>query len=130
MPFTYCTECGYKNVYTIKEAKFCAGCGKPLVEEARNQKLNPNNNDFESAYAQEDSEAQQESLPTIQKLEYTVDMASSKPMTIGDIINTKKEGTERLNRSASAHGTKDSSLEELEAQSIKECRTSKFSEDS
>jgi hypothetical protein len=130
MPFTYCTECGYKNVYTIKEAKFCAGCGQSLTEEARSQRSNPNNN-LQSAIAkEEDAEAQEGSLPNIQKLEYTVDMASSKLTTIGDLINTKKEGTERLNRSASPGNKKNSTLEELEAQSIRECRTSKFSEDS
>ena len=30
MANTYCTNCGYKNEYSIHPPKFCGGCGKPL----------------------------------------------------------------------------------------------------
>ena len=37
MPFIYCTQCGYKNVFTTRQAKFCAGCGNSLVQTQTDQ---------------------------------------------------------------------------------------------
>ena len=118
MPFKYCTECGYKNVFTTRKAKFCAGCGQSLVEEGANP-----------AHADPPKQAQAnlendppEGIPNIQKLEYTVDAVSKNP-TIGDLINTKKQGSERFTKKATGN-SKSLSLEEVEAQSIRECGTS------
>jgi hypothetical protein len=119
MPFKYCTECGYKNVFTTRKAKFCAGCGQSLVEEG----VNP-------AHADPPKQAQAnlendppEGIPNIQKLEYTVDTASKNP-TIGDLINTAKEGSERFKRKAKG-GSKALSREELESESMRECGSSR-----
>ena len=119
MPFIYCTECGYKNVFTTRKAKFCAGCGQSLVEEGANP-----------AHAGPPKQAQAnlendppEGIPNIQKLEYTVDLAS-KPPTIGDLINTKSEGSERPERNA-GKVSKASTREEIEAESMRECGSSR-----
>ena len=118
MPFTYCTECGYKNVFTTRKAKFCAGCGQSLVEEGANP-----------AHADPPKQAQAnlendppEGIPNIQKLEYTVDAVSKNP-TIGDLINTKKQGSERLAKKVTGSPEK-LSLEQVEAQSLRECGSS------
>ena len=119
MPFKYCTECGYKNVFTTRKAKFCAGCGQSLVEEG----VNP-------AHADPPKQAQAnlennppEGIPNIQKLEYTVDTASKNP-TIGDLINTRDEGSERSERNLKKV-SKISTREEVEAESMRECGSSK-----
>ena len=118
MPFTYCTECGYKNVFTTRKAKFCAGCGQSLVEEEGNP-----------AHADPPKQAQAnlensppEGIPSIQKLEYTVDTASKNP-TIGDLINTRDKGSERSERKAGKI-LKAVTREEIEAESMRECGSS------
>ena len=93
MPFIYCTECGYKNVFTTRKAKFCAGCGQSLAEEATG-KSNPTPNRLQSAQANLQGDSPVEGVPNIEKLEYTVDLASEAP-TIGDLINTREEGPKR-----------------------------------
>ena len=125
MPFIYCTECGYKNVFTTRRAKFCAGCGQSLLEEAGDKKSNAAINNSQSTRAavqQEEPEAA--SIPNIHKLEYTVDSVQKK-QTIGDLINTKKEGDERFERSSNASRGTPKSREEVEAESIRECASSK-----
>ena len=113
MPFTYCTECGYKNVFTTRKAKFCAGCGQPFVEEKASL----------TSVAQDDSQNNPiEGIPNIQKLEYTVD-ATSKPPTVGDLINTRDEGSEQYERNT-GKVSKASTREEIEAESMRECGTS------
>ena len=118
MPFKYCTECGYKNVYTTRQAKFCAGCGESLIEEQTTKKSNSSS---QAAQANLENDAP-EAIPSIQKLEYTVEAAGKNP-TIGDLINTKKTGTERVKRKT-AGNSQTLSLEEIEAQSIQECGSS------
>ena len=52
MPFRYCTQCGFKNVYTLNEAKFCAGCGQPLNQaSAGNEPRTTNAPHLQSAHA-------------------------------------------------------------------------------
>ena len=118
MPFKYCTECGYKNVYTTRQAKFCAGCGESLLEGQMTEKstssLRPTQPDLENDATGE--------IPNIQKLEYTVDTASKNP-TIGDLINTRKAGGERIKKKATK-APETLSLKEIEAQSIQECGSS------
>ena len=118
MLFTYCTECGYKNTFTTRKAKFCAGCGQSLVEEER-----------DPAHADSPKQAQAnlennppEGIPNIQKLEYTVDTASKNP-TIGDLINTRDKGSERSERKAGKI-LKAVTREEIEAESMRECGSS------
>jgi len=118
MPFIYCTECGYKNVYTTRQAKFCAGCGESLLEEQMTKKSTSSLRPTQSN-AENDTP---EGIPDIQKLEYTVDAASENP-TIGDLINTRKTGAERIKRKTTRK-SKTLSLEEIEAQSIQECASS------
>jgi hypothetical protein len=121
MPFIYCTECGYKNVFTTRKAKFCAGCGQSLVEEIT-KKSNPTTASLQSAQANLQEESPVEGIPNIEKLEYTIDL-ESKPPTIGDLINTSKEGSERFERKAKG-SSKTLSREELESESMRECASS------
>ena len=109
MPFIYCTECGYKNIFTTRKAKFCAGCGQSFAEEEQSAQGNSQNDPSEG-------------IPNIQKLEYTVDAVSKNP-TIGDLINTKKQGSERLTKKVTGSPEK-LSLEQVEAQSLRECGSS------
>ena len=30
MKSEYCTQCGHKNIYSLKAPKFCSNCGEPL----------------------------------------------------------------------------------------------------
>ena len=119
MPFMYCTECGYKNVFTTRKAKFCAGCGQSLAEEG----ANPTHADpLKQAQANLENNPP-EGIPNIQKLEYTIDAMSKSP-TIGDLINTKNEGHERYERNA-GKVSKALTREEIEAESMRECGSSK-----
>ena len=95
MPFKYCTDCGYKNVYTIRQAKFCAGCGKTLVEE----QLSTRNSSrlAQANLSEDDISSKKEGIPNIEKLEYTVDAVSKAPK-ISDLINTRSEKSERFER--------------------------------
>ncbi len=118
MPFTYCTECGYKNVFTTRKAKFCAGCGQSLAEEGESLD-----------YADSTKRAQAnlehdppEGIPNIQKLEYTVETASRNP-TIGDLINTSDKASKRSERKAGKI-LKPATREEIEAESMRECGSS------
>ena len=123
MPFIYCTECGYKNVFTTRQAKFCAGCGQSLLEGAADKTSNAaiNHSQPSRSDIQEDVNT---AIPNIQKLEYTLDSVQNK-QTVGDLINTKKEGDERFQRSSTASRGKPKTREELEAESIRECASSK-----
>lgn len=125
MPFIYCTGCGYKNVFTTRQAKFCAGCGQSLLEETANRTSNAaiNRSQPSRSNIQEDVDTAS-SIPNIQKLEYTVDSVQKK-QTVGDLINTKKEGDERFERSSKANRGKPKTREQLEAESIRECASSK-----
>ena len=121
MPFIYCTECGYKNVFTTRKAKFCAGCGKSLVEETT-EKSNPTPGRLQSTQASLQEDSPVEGVPNIEKLEYTVDLASEAP-TIGDLINTREKGPERSKRKIKK-SSKALSREEVEAESMRECASS------
>ena len=119
MPFIYCTECGYKNVFTTRKAKFCAGCGQSFAEEEASM-ASVDHPQSAQGNLQNDPP---EGIPNIQKLEYTVDLAS-KPPTIGDLINTRDEGFERPERSV-RKVSKASTREEIEAESMRDCGSSK-----
>jgi len=121
MPFIYCTECGYKNIFTTRKAKFCAGCGKSLIEETAG-KSNPTPDRLQSTQANLQEDSPVEGIPNIEKLEYTVDLAG-KPPTIGDLINTSKGGSERFERKAKG-SSKALSREKLEEESMRECASS------
>ena len=122
MPFIYCTECGYKNVFTTKKARFCAGCGESLLEEGITRKASSASTNLQSAQVNLQEDSSVEGIPNIEKLEYTVD-SESKPLTIGDLINTNKEGSERPKKTAKA-SSKTPSREEIEAESMRECASS------
>jgi len=126
MPFIYCTGCGYKNVFTTRQAKFCAGCGQSLLEESAGKTPKAANNRSQSTRTNnvQEEDFDTASIPNIQKLEYTVDSVQRK-QTVGDLINTKKEGDEKFERSSKANRGKPKTREELEAESIRECATSK-----
>ena len=117
----YCIECGYKNAFTTRKAKFCAGCGKSLVEETTG-KSNPTPDRLQSTQANLQEDSPVEGIPNIEKLEYTVDLASEAP-TIGDLINTRKEGPERPERKIKK-SSKALNREEIEAESMRECASS------
>ncbi len=121
MPFTYCTECGYKNIFTTRKAKFCAGCGQSLAEEEGN----PAHADPPKQVQANLENSSPEGIPNIQKLEYTVDLAS-KPPTIGDLINTKDESSEGPERNVgkASKASKALTREEVEAESMRECGSS------
>tara|TARA_Y100000356_G_C11224142_1_gene270932 strand:+ start:665 stop:1063 length:399 start_codon:yes stop_codon:yes gene_type:complete len=128
MPFTYCTECGYKNVFTTRQAKFCAGCGESLIEEVSSERSKPTARAPQSAHAsfQKENEESNKGIPNIQKLDYTIESVQKKS-TIGDLINTKKAGGERFQRSTNASAQASSmTVEELEAESIRECGSSRI----
>ena len=120
MPFKYCTDCGYKNIYTTRQAKFCAGCGESLIGEK-----SPAPQIAQANSSQGDISSENKGIPNIQKLEYTVDSVSKAPK-IGDLINTRNEKSERFERQGTK--TKSSqclSIEEAEAQSMQECSSSR-----
>jgi hypothetical protein len=117
MPFTYCTDCGYKNVFTVKRANFCAGCGEPLLQSAQSSKTQ------EKTISSGAEELDDKALPQIGKLEYTIDVAKGSH-TIGDLINSKKESTERVKRTPGREDGKNLTLKELEEESIRACSTS------
>ena len=119
MPFTYCTQCGYKNVFTTQKAKFCAGCGQSLLLETTSARVNPSSSP-QSALSNLPDEPQ--GIPNIQKLEYSVDVANKNP-TIGDLITTRKQGNDRVKKTATA-GQVQLTREELEAESMRDCASS------
>jgi len=118
MPFIYCTQCGYKNVFTTRQANFCSGCGQKLMEERKSNHARANSEQGEP------SAERSGGIPNIDKLEYTVDLGGNSP-TIGDIINTKEKGSEqKIVASRKKKNSKKLTIEEIEAQSLKECSSS------
>ena len=118
MPFKYCTDCGYKNIYTTRQAKFCAGCGESLIGDQ-----SPAPQIAQANSSQGDISSENKGIPNIQKLEYTVDAVSKAPK-ISDLINTRSEKSERFERQRTKGKSKPLTLEEAEAQSMQECSSS------
>ena len=83
MPFRYCTQCGFKNVYTLNEAKFCAGCGQSLNQAtAGNEPQTTNAPHLQSAQANLEEPTD---IPNISKLDYR-----------GDLIEDMEEKSQSL----------------------------------
>ena len=118
MPFIYCTQCGYKNVFTTRQAKFCAGCGNSLVETRTDQVSEA------SVTESVEVEPEQASFSSIRKLEYDID-PPSKNFTIGDLINTQKEGSnQNLKKAQARQAPTNLTREEAEAESMRACGSS------
>ncbi len=118
MPFIYCTQCGYKNVFTTRQAKFCAGCGNSLVQTQTDQVSEA------SVTESVEVEPEQASFSSIRKLEYDID-PPSKNFTVGDLINTQKEGSnQNLKKAQARQAPTKLTREEAEAESMRVCGSS------
>ena len=102
MPFIYCTQCGYKNVFTTRQAKFCAGCGNSLVQTQTDQVSEA------SVTESVEVEPEQASFSNIRKL-----------------INTQKEGSnQNLKKAQAKQAPTKLTREEAEAESMRVCGSS------
>ena len=101
MPFRYCTQCGFKNVYTLNEAKFCAGCGQSLNQAtAGNEPQTTNAPHLQSAQANLEESTD---IPNISKLEYSESTR----------ISNTSQASKRMTR------------EQIEAETMRECQSAR-----
>jgi hypothetical protein len=123
MPFRYCTQCGFKNVYTLNEAKFCAGCGQSLNQAtAGNEPQTTNAPHLQSAQANLEESTD---IPNISKLEYSVDVGANNKTTIGQLINSKQSSSEGTRISNTSQASKRMTREEIEAETMRECQSAR-----
>ena len=119
MPFRYCTQCGFKNVYTLNEAKFCGGCGQPLNQATAAHESQP---ELQSAKANLEEQAE---IPSIAKFEYSIDVGKNNKATIGQLINSKDSSSESNRPMKSAKASKTMTAKEIEAETMRECQSAR-----
>ena len=112
MKSEYCPHCGAKHTYEAIPPKFCSSCGQGLAS---------SNASASSAPKTEVADAEEESVPRLDKLQYSVEVSPHNKVNIGDLI---KEGPSEngvlLNRQTSSATTK----EHLE-NSVTECQSAR-----
>ena len=93
MATLYCTECGYKNEYSIHPPNFCGGCGvslggKPPLKESKSstRRRKRREDDYDP------DETDIENLPDISKLDVDITYEGQGRVFKGqDIINIPEE---------------------------------------
>jgi hypothetical protein len=100
MSILYCTECGYKNEYSIHPPNFCGGCGVSLGGEKAPPKRKSKGG-RRSAEDHDPDETDIVELPDISKLDVEISYeGQGRVFKGGDIMNIPKE--EMSNRKSSS----------------------------
>ena len=106
MASIFCPDCGAKATYTLDKPKFCQSCGEKFKETVTNASV-------------ESTEETSEQAVVLGKLDYSIEMESSKT-TLGDLFNNPLNPTDITPRDTVAP-SKPITKEEFLAQSMAEC---------
>jgi len=101
MAFTYCRSCGYKNMYSLSEPKFCGGCGNELSG-SRSARASVPKKSKEKRVDIEDFDPDGLdifNIPKITKLSYSIEHSPSNKMSLEDLVPLEalEEFDEELN---------------------------------
>ena len=100
MTTLYCSECGYKNEYTIHPPNFCGGCGAKLKDSIPDSRKKNKRGGRASANKDYDpDETDVDSVPNIGKLEVDVSYEGQARVFKGeDMANVPEENLRGRNR--------------------------------
>jgi hypothetical protein len=114
----FCMSCGAKFEYSLKKPKFCSSCGEPLVKEKS-----------EGSVAKESqSKEQEETLPSISKLEYSIAKNNNR-MTFGELLSEGQESSTSYEKMPSRPRPKHDPSEDVVQTTMQQCRSRKEPED-
>ena len=111
MKTEYCPHCGAKHTYAATAPKFCSSCGAGLASTAS----------ADAPQEEATASSTEESIPTISKLQYSVEVAPRNQVKIGDLI---KEGPSH-NPAPFERDTSTATSEEHLEQCRRECQSSR-----
>ena len=122
----FCTSCGAKYEYSLTKPKFCSSCGSSLIADSQK-------NDHQITEASVTPEAAQlqqneESLPNISKLEYSLNSSKNK-VTFGDLISEASQSGGEYKKSSVRPGAKFDPNEDVLKSSMDQCRSKLEPED-
>ena len=116
MKTEYCPHCGAKHSYAAVAPKFCSSCGGGLASANASSAASIDPPEHETTASSEE-----ESVPRITKLQYSVEVAPRNPVKIGDLI---KEGPTE-NAAPFERNTSNASREEHLEECKRECQSSR-----
>ncbi len=119
MASIFCPDCGARATYTLNKPKFCQSCGIQFG------KVSTASNVTDELETQEE-----EDIPSLDKLEYSVDLESGNT-TLGDLFNNPMDPAQVDTSSATTPQKggkrKKQSKKDFLAQSMAECASSRQS---
>lgn len=92
--FKYCSKCGHKNEFSLKEPKFCMDCGKDMSIKTVNIQ-SPSVKELEILSPEIDIETEEIDIPNIKSIEIDLECPSQEPLTLGQVIGTKGTNIKR-----------------------------------
>jgi hypothetical protein len=119
MASIFCPECGAKNGYTLKKPKFCQSCGETFAAFGMTNASVP-----QPSLRAADGKNDDERVPQLSKLEYEIDMATSK-VTLESLVKTPLNPSEIQHISEANEGYQRMTKEEFAKKSQAECSSSR-----
>ena len=87
----FCMQCGSKVEFGLKAPNFCPSCGAPFNKDAKAS--------VSDAEVEIETPIQEESVPRLSKLEYSIGDAA-KPVTFGDLAAQTQSSTQPYEKAA------------------------------
>jgi uncharacterized Zn finger protein (UPF0148 family) len=115
----FCSKCGHPNLYSYDKPLFCAKCGEPFGGAAK-AKLATKSKPTQTPKVETPFEIEEEteSIPSINKLDFSVETFEPKPPTIGAIASqgppSKSKNLEQQRPQTSIPFDKDKFIKEFE----------------
>jgi len=119
MASIFCPECGAKNGYTLKKPKFCQSCGETFAAFGMT-----NASVSTPSRRAADEQGDDETVPQLSKLEYEIDMSTSK-VTLESLVKNPLNPTEIRHISEARKGYSKMTEEEFARKSQAECSSSR-----
>jgi hypothetical protein len=119
MASIFCPECGAKNGYTLKKPKFCQSCGETFAAFGMT-----NASVSQPSLRAADGKNDDERVPQLSKLEYEIDMATSK-VTLESLVKNPLNPDEIQHISEAKEGYQRITKEEFAKKSQAECSSSR-----
>ena len=119
MASIFCPECGAKNGYTLKKPKFCQSCGETFAAFGMT-----NASVSQPSLRAADGKNDDERVPQLSKLEYEIDMATSK-VTLESLVKNPLNPNEIQHISEANEEYHRMTEEEFAKKSQAECSSSR-----
>lgn len=96
MKSEYCSNCGHKNVYSLKAPKFCSNCGEKmasaLISSQSEKKV------IKKSIPLREDETAIDDLPHVSKLQYEIEQDTAASFTLGSLFKNNDEKIESIAR--------------------------------